>query len=167
MKLINLSKGFVAMVDDYDFEDLSQFPWHVTAQGYAARTTPRPNQTQEKMHRRIMSLKQGDPLQVDHINGDRLDNRRSNLRICSGTQNMQNQRIHCDNKSGYKGVRWCPWSKKKWMASIQANRGHQIYLGYYDTAEEAHEVYCLAADMLHGEFANHSMREAIREEETA
>lgn len=93
---------------------------------------------------------------VDHINGDRLDNRIENLRIADYSQNSANARRHSRNTSGFKGAskvlkkgRWTG----RWQASITV-RNKQMNLGYFDTAEQAHEAYLDAARKHHGEFAN-------------
>lgn len=82
------------------------------------------------MHRMILSLKVGDGVVVDHINGNGLDNRRINLRICKSSENTRNVTKRRDNKSGYKGVYYDNWNKK-YRGSIRYNR--QLYnLGYSD-----------------------------------
>lgn len=89
---------------------------------------------------------------VDHINGNGLDNRRENLRLATHQQNLANQKLAKHNTSGYKGVSW-NWRAKKWVARIQVNRKN-LYLGSFDTPEQAHEAYCKKAIELYGEFAN-------------
>lgn len=106
--------------------------------------------TSLQLGRVILGLERGDPRRVDHINGDPLDNRRINLRICTHTENMQNQRLPKNNTSGFKGV--SAW-KGRWMAQIMARGKHRV-LGMFSTPEEAHVAYCEAAKALHGEFAN-------------
>lgn len=127
--------------------------WHVGRNGYAAC-----NKSGDRdggyLHRMVLSI--CDERFVDHINGDRLDNRRENLRICTKTTNAQNKRMHRSNRLGMKGV--FPQGNR-YVAQICAG-GKRRYLGCYETPEEAHEVYCLAADMLHGEFANHGGKNA-------
>lgn len=91
------------------------------------------------------------PDQVDHINTVRTDNRIENLRKASRSQNMHNTRARSNNTSGFKGVSWCK-RKLKWRMSICVNY-RQIFGGYFDTAEAAHEAYKKAADKYHGEFA--------------
>lgn len=102
-----------------------------------------------------MGIPLSDPRQVDHINGDGLDNRRENLRICTHAENTRNKRMLGANTSGFKGVSWHK-GDRKFRAQITVNK-RKIHLGNFDDAEMAHEMYCLAADMLHGEFANHGV----------
>lgn len=90
-------------------------------------------------------------MQVDHINGDPLDNRHSNLRICTCQQNTCNQSKRCDNTSGYKGVTWNK-KNKKWHSQIWAN-GTNIHLGYFENKHQAALMYDMHANDLHGEFA--------------
>ena len=92
-------------------------------------------------------------LEIDHINGQPADNRFSNLREASRTENNRNTKISKNNQSGFKRV---TRNKKngKWAAHIRSN-DKQKFLGNFETPELAHEFYCLAADMLHGEFANY------------
>ena len=86
---------------------------------------------------------------IDHINGNKLDNRICNLRLASQTQNLGNQRGRRNNPAGYKGVTKVKWG---WMARIQF-QGRQIYLGLFSSAQAAHAAYCRAAVELFGEFA--------------
>lgn len=101
------------------------------------------------MHRFIMDAPKGQ--QVDHINGNKLDNRKSNLRICSHSENLRNQRKPKDNKSGFKGVSWHKGAKR-WCAEIRSN-GKRHHLGYFDTAEDAAKAYDIAATLIHGDYA--------------
>lgn len=109
-----------------------------------------------RLHRVVLERKLGysipDGMQVDHIDGNGLNNTRDNLRLATNAQNMWNQRKRVNNKSGYKGVQWYK-SRQNWRAVIRVN-GKRIHLGYFDTPEEAHQAYCDAAKELHGEFAN-------------
>lgn len=88
---------------------------------------------------------------IDHIDGDRANNRLSNLRIATRSQNLANTRRHRDNASGFKGVTWVP-RVQKWMAQIRVG-GRTKYLGYFATPEEAHAAYLEAARQAFGEFA--------------
>lgn len=153
MKLIFTRKGEAILVDDSDYADLSRFVWYVNEQGYAVHTIRLADgrEVTERMHRRVMGLSIGDPLQVDHRFGHKLDNRKSELRICTHAQNQRNAPLRKDNSSGMKGVFW---RGNRWIAQIGYN-GKQKYLGAFLTADEAFEFRCLAADMLYGDFANH------------
>lgn len=101
------------------------------------------------MHRLIMNAQKGE--QVDHINHDTLDNRKSELRFCSYAQNQYNQGRRSNNTSGCKGVSLHKPSGK-WQAQIALN-GKTIHLGLFATKEEAYTAYCNAALELHGEFS--------------
>jgi hypothetical protein len=94
------------------------------------------------------------PEYIDHINGDRSDNRLMNLRLASPFQNNQNSRNRKNNTSGVKGVYWHKLSGK-WMAYIHANGGKRIHLGLHETLEAAAKVRREAAERLHGDFARH------------
>lgn len=148
MKEINLyrNKGTV-LVDDADFEWLSQYRWHLD-HGYAAMTIRKPKKGVLYMHRLINQTSIG--LSTDHINGNKLDNRRGNLRSCSQSQNNANQTVRY-NKSGFKGVVWHR-RNQKWQAQIGIN-GKCKYLGQYKDKLEAAKAYDTAAKALFGEFA--------------
>lgn len=87
---------------------------------------------------------------VDHIDGNGLNNQKTNLRLCTNSQNMMNQKMHKDNRSGYKGVRFHK-SSKKWQARICINY-KDIFLGGFKTAILAHEAYKKAVLKYHKEF---------------
>jgi len=90
-------------------------------------------------------------MQIDHIDGDKSNNRISNLRLATHEQNLYNQKVNSTNTSGYKGV---VQYYSRWRAYICINY-KRINLGTFDTPEEAHKAYCEAADKHHGKFANH------------
>jgi len=102
------------------------------------------------MHREVLSLPRGNGLYVDHINGDGLDNRKCNLRVANHSQNHMNERLRCDNKSGFKGVTRI--TRGGWQATITA-AGKTLYLGSFATPEAAYEARCAAAARYHGEFS--------------
>jgi hypothetical protein len=100
------------------------------------------------LHRLLMGAGNGEV--VDHINGDRLDNRRCNLRLCSHAENMRNRRVHKNNSCGMKGVYYDP-RRNVYRAQVRAH-GRKFDLGAYALAQDAHAAYVLAASALHGEF---------------
>lgn len=154
MKEIQLTQGKVAIVDDDDFEWLAQWKWHTDKNGYAIRNVRISTgvRTTLKMHRVILGLKKGDGFDVDHINETRSDNRKSNLRKATRSENLRNQGKYKNNTTGFKGVLWHKINKK-WTAQIQIY-GKGKHLGCFNTPEEASKAYEKAALELHGEFAN-------------
>lgn len=157
MKTIPLTQGKVAIVDDADYEDLARFKWYTYHDRsrrifYGCRqvTIGIKKQTREAMSRRIMGAGKGE--YVDHINGNGLDNRRMNLRLCSNAENCRN-RHHNRNRTGYKGVsRVTGVRKKLWQAHIYLN-GHGKYLGTFGSPEEAARAYDRAAQEHYQEYA--------------
>jgi hypothetical protein len=152
MKLIPLTQGKVAIVDDWDYPKLSQHKWHCSAKGYAVRNSKAAESPQHHtvwMHREILKPDIG--YWTDHINGDKLDNRKANLRVCTDSQNKMNRAARPDNKHGLKGVSFKK-SAKRFEAYIQtANK--KVHLGYFPTALAAHAAYVKAAGIHHGQFA--------------
>jgi len=150
--IIKLTQGKETIVDDNDYEALSLHKWQ-TSNGYATRCVwdkiARKNRT-IYMHRIILSVPIG--LEADHINGDKLNNKRSNLRICAPRDNKRNQRIRSDNTSGYKGVCWDK-ANDKWMSSITVE-GKSVNLGRFKKRDDAARAYNQAAIKNFGEFAN-------------
>lgn len=132
------------LVDDEDYKRLNQWQWHYHPRGYAVRSI---KQGQQKilMHREICDFPM--ELTVDHINGNKLDNRRHNLRTCTYGENAQNRGITSANKSGYKGIFW-EKSHQKWLASIQV-RGKTHFLGYFTDIREAAKAYNHAVTLYH------------------
>jgi len=152
MKTIPLTRGLEAIVDDCDFEWLSQLSWQAspssTGKCYARRGGPRSPRL--RMHRVIMGA--GKTEWVDHINGDTLDNRRGNLRFADPEKNSCNAGIRRDNTTGFKGVTYRA-KYNKYSAAIKF-RGVTYNLGQHETPEQAHAAYCAKAKELHGEYAN-------------
>jgi hypothetical protein len=138
-------EGRCAIVDIEDTAKVLGHGWQVHKSGHVRCTTTRG--TAVYMHRLILDVPRG--WSTDHINGNPLDNRKANLRVCTHAENMRNQRRHRDSKSGYKGV---VLSKGRWSASITVS-GRQKHLGRFDTSEEAARAYDAAARELHGAFA--------------
>jgi hypothetical protein len=151
MKEISLSKGKFALVDDEDFERVSQFKWTYTAPGYAYRQTYHKGIRERfYLHRFIMEANESANV-VDHINGNKLDNRKANLRLCTHKENIQNSKLPSDNTSGYKGVS-LDKSRNKWLSYISINRKFK-YLGRFKCKHAAGEAYNKAAIQLYGAFA--------------
>lgn len=149
MKEIPLTKGKIALVDDDDYEELSKHKWHTSHHGYPARSILKPKKENIFMHRQLMGFPD---CAVDHINRNPLDNRRSNLRLATLSQNQHNRKLNKNNTSGFKGVSWHP-SMKKWVATIRLNY-KQYILGYFSDPKDAALAYREAALELHGEFAS-------------
>jgi hypothetical protein len=149
MKEIKLTKGKFALVDDEDYEYLSQWKWYCS-HGYAVRDGWIEGKRKHIcMHRLIANTPED--METDHINRNRLDNRHCNLRNCTSHQNSMNRKIYCNNKSGYKGVYWSK-AMHEWVAQICFNRKN-IYLGSFDDIDEAIDIYDMKARELFGEFA--------------
>lgn len=152
MKQIQLTQGKFAIVDDEDFEILSQNKWYLGADGYARRNIKEGSKkTAIPMHRALLNPP-SDRL-IDHKNGNRCDNRRDNLRICTRSENAMNRGKTKQNSSGYKGIYPEKHSKTNpWRAKIQI-RGKSVQLGSFSSAKAAAEAYCEAALKYHGEYA--------------
>ena len=129
MSVIPLTKGKEALVDDECMEKLQDTNWYFNGR-YAARRYK--NETQ-LLHRYLMNAP--DNMVIDHINGNTLDNRLSNLRVVSQSENLFNTKLYASNTTGYKGVCYDKHAQK-YKASIRLN-GISKHLGLYSTAEEA------------------------------
>lgn len=144
------------MVDDDDFEKLAAIKWTVLKMKnncyYAVKCIYVGNNksTLLSMHRLIMNATDRE-IQVDHIDGNTLNNQKSNLRLCTGVQNRLNRGKTVQNTSGYKGV--FRSGKTRWRAQI-GWKGKKLFLGSFETKEEAAQMYNLKAVELFGEFAN-------------
>lgn len=154
MKTIPLTQGYEALVDDEDYEWLSQWRWqahvrpHTT---YAVRHSAGRHETRRiiRMHREILGTTPS--MKTDHVNGEGLDNRRANLRACSAQQNARNSRSRLGSSSDYLGVCWHKY-RQKWGAEIRVD-GITRFLGYFRVEAEAGSAYKAAAAIVHGEFA--------------
>lgn len=150
-KSIPLSQGVVALVDDEDYERLRQYTWFLSGTGYAVGFVPANGRFDlVYMHRLILNV--GPEQLVDHVNpGDKLDNRRNNLRLATPRQNGQNKRVSAISTTGLKGVGWHK-NRRKYHARIQI-QGTRYHLGFFDDAREAALAYDSAARTLFGAFA--------------
>lgn len=135
--------GVFVKVDDEDFDELSGHRWHLS-EGYARSNIGGKN---TRMHRLICGNPYG--MEIDHINADRLDNRRENLRVCTSSENNMNRKTNKGTASGLKGVYR---HRKKWQAKIQLN-GKTRNLGVHASPEDAARAYDKAAKEMFGDFA--------------
>jgi hypothetical protein len=159
MRDVTLTQGQVALVPDGDHDWLSSSKWYAkwnsyTKSFYAFSAVPtgleHPKQQWIRMHNAIWEHHNG-PIPVgrtvDHVGHDTLDNRLSNLRLATNSQQAQNRRLRTDNKSGYRGVHWHK-ATGKWTASIQVN-GKRMHLGLFTDKIEAARAYDAAAAIHH------------------
>lgn len=102
------------------------------------------------LHRFLCGIKYKDKQIVDHINGNTLDNRKSNLRACTNAENLRNQKKSKRNKTGYKGVSYDK-RRKKYLACIRLN-GRSIFIGRFSSPVLAYDAYCIASVKYHGVF---------------
>jgi hypothetical protein len=149
---VPLTKDYEAVIDAADLPLVDCLNWSADVDRsvvYAKRTDcSGPRRRTVMMHRVLM----GDPsgVEIDHVDGDGLNNRRSNLRWATDQQNAHNRRISSLNTSGFKGVYWDK-ARGAWRATITLNCVRR-HLGYFDTPEAAHAAYVKASASLHGEF---------------
>ena len=148
MKVIELTQYKFALVDDADYDALAAVKWCAQKDGHTTYAVRNSEGRTVLMHRVITAAPQG--VQVDHINGDGLDNRRDNLRLCTHAENLRNQRVK-PHSSKYKGVYWDA-RDGKWQAQIRID-GRKKNLGYFTSELDAGRAYDEAAVKYFGEFA--------------
>jgi hypothetical protein len=154
MKKIILTKGKFALVDDEDFEWLNKFSWHYSDNGYAVgRTSKTSGKKCIWMHREILGTPIG--MDTDHIDMNKLNNQRSNLRICSRSQNMMNTKRQQNNTTGFRGVRIL--RGKSFQSYININK-RRIHLGTFPDLISAAKAYDAKSKELFGEFAYLNLR---------
>lgn len=155
MKEISLTNSpLVTLVDDDDFELLSESSWHLGPKGYVRRSQWFAGKRWKISLSRVV-MNAPDETEVDHVNHDTLDNRKQNLRLATVAQNQWNQLPRkTKTYSPLKGVTFQASGnrKKPWLASIRINGRHK-FLGYFATQEEAALAYKIAAQDAFGEFA--------------
>lgn len=155
-KTIELNNGYFVKVDQDDYDKFNKLRWIVRNEKSVLRAVryfkDGSKYTVAYLSREIMNAPKG--TMVDHINHDTLDNRKSNLRICSNHQNQANRKVvGSNNTSGYKGVGLnMRCTHKKWRSTIQVY-GKKICLGYFESKEKAALAYNEAAKKHLGEFA--------------
>lgn len=149
---ITLTRGYTSIIDAVDAPLVKDHNWCALVGAnniYGMRTVLENGRTKTiLLHRVIMSADKG--IHIDHIDGDGLNNRRSNLRFATPSQNMQNKRKKANGTSRFKGVSWDK-SHNKWRSQIRLN-GVVYKLGTFDDEELAHKAYCIASAKFHGEF---------------
>lgn len=157
VSLIPLTRGTFAIVDTNNLRMLNLYRWSM-AQSYGCKRYARRHVKGKTiyMHREIMNAPDG--MGVDHINGNGLDNRMENLRLCTIAQNRMNSVKIIAKSSGFKGVEWHK-SHHKWRARITV-ADKEIHIGYFDTELEAAEAYDKKALELFGEFAKPNFKDA-------
>ena len=154
---IPLTQGKVALVAREDYAELIKYKWIAFKNGgryYAVRNNSRSERRcgapiRIHMHRQITEAP--NDMFVDHIDMDGLNNTKTNLRVCTKSQNMQNRPKTALNRSGFKGVSFDK-ARGKWTSHIQSNK-KLLALGRFDTPLEAYKAYCEACVKYHGEFA--------------
>ncbi len=158
--IVPLTRGFEALVDKEDLKLVDGYSWTAKVlrnrfgeveKVYAKRGEKRDGKYKEVlMHRIILGTPEG--LLTDHIDGDGLNNRRSNLRVATSLENARNQKIKRNNTTEFKGV--TKRSFGRFQAQIRNKEGEKVYLGLFDTAEEAKDRYDSASKLYHGDFSN-------------
>lgn len=148
---IRLSGGEIARIDEADEYLVSGFRWRVCYrvagnERFVASVTAKRFSETVLMHRLLMQACAG--VEVDHIDGNPLNNSRSNLRLCTHAENMRNRRMHRNNRTGLKGV--YP-AEGRWRAQIRVD-GRKVNLGYFDSPINAHLAYAAASEKYHGKF---------------
>jgi len=156
MKILNI-KGFEVLLDDEDFERISSIKWnplHTHGKTYFSHTYNKSKFREKRihilLHREVFGeIPKG--MVVDHINGNPFDCTRSNMRLCTVSQNTMNGKRHRDNSTGFKGVVRAPGGRFMVQIGIDMK---MINLGTFDTAEEAYSAYLTKGREIHAEFFN-------------
>jgi len=163
MKKIDISTkkypNTFAKVDDEDFEILNTHKWYYSsARGkmYTSRNI-RINGKRKRLYMHTAILGKVASKEIDHRNGDTLDNQRCNLRHCTHAENSQNRKINANSTSGFKGVSWDN-NNKKWKSRITHN-GKLIHLGLFPCLTKAVKCYTEAAKKYHGNFSSNFNQE--------
>jgi hypothetical protein len=153
---VPLTQGYEAIIDAADVPSLSAWNWCAKPMRhtvYAVRNEYAAGKLATVYLHRAINGASG-AFEVDHINGNGLDNRRANLRSVTAAQNRHNQRRRRDNTSGFRGVSFVK-SANKWEAYISLG-GKKSHLGFYHSAEDASKAYAVASAELHGQYGRAS-----------
>lgn len=152
MKEIKLTQNQIALIDDDDLEKVSNHNWYShkrTNKFYAESTI---NKKHIHLHRFILGVNDSNII-IDHIDGNSLNNQKSNLRLCSFAENQMNKKPYKNAPiSNIKGISFIS-ATKKWRAQIQSSK-KKIYIGVFDDYKNAALAYNNKAIELHGNFAN-------------
>jgi hypothetical protein len=144
-------KGLKVLIDEEDYDLIKGYTWCKCGGGYVHAYIPGSGHVGKniRMHRLIMHVAKG--RQVDHINGNRLDNRKTNLRVCNTSENLRNRGPKKTNPYRLKGV---TYDKRRGTYFARICVGYKTkWLGSFDTPEKAYQAYVRAAPLYHGEFA--------------
>lgn len=155
VKFSNCNEEFLCDVEDW--ERVKSICWYKNNTGYARGLI---NNKSILFHDHILNIEPGFEIEVDHISGNRLDNRKCNLRLCSMKENAYNKGLYSNNTSGVSGVSWHK-TYRKWSAYIQKNNKNTL-LGHFDTFEEAVEARHTAERQIFGEYLRNARKEDIR-----
>jgi hypothetical protein len=156
---VALTLGYHAIIDAEDAQVVGKFNWRALVKKrkdggircvYAVSSCRDENAKGKTIYLHRIIVCPNDEMHVDHVNGDGLDNRRSNLRAATPSQNRMNQKVRRDSKSGVKGV-YFDARRRVWTASIKVN-GKKFSLGSFALASDAAQAYASASLRLHGEF---------------
>ena len=153
MRLIGLTRGQFAIVDDEDFDRVNEWKWQAMIGKWGHKYAQRKKWNGKTydlflMHQFVLGVR---GIRVDHISGDGLDNQKVNLRISTQAQNSRNRKVPITNTSGFKGVTLRK-DTQVWRAYITFE-GKRSYLGNFKNPKQAAAAYDVAALKLHGEFA--------------
>lgn len=161
---VPLSRGYRAIIDAADVNIVAGRNWtahvHPHRHGVYATGTKTINGKRRTFYLHRLICPTGEGLQVDHINGDTLDNRRANLRPATFGQNQRNRKKYANNSSGYKGVFYNAKSGS-WRAAVRVN-GRRVTVGSFATREEAAAAYESAAQVIHGRFSGSPADDPLR-----
>jgi hypothetical protein len=157
IRYVALTQGKFAIVDAEDYERVNRHKWCVSGKGNTIYAYRKDHGKHVYLHQFLMKPPPG--MVVDHIDGNGLNDRKSNLRVCTRQQNLLN-RGPSVRSSRYKGVRFCKWNRK-WYATIRYD-GHTIRLGPFDDEIAAAQAYDRQAYALFGEYAYLNFPEEVR-----